>query len=267
MPKLPDDLWGLAWTRQHLDPHELAAAIQEQVRKRDLDYRSRVLIRDSVKALRGYWGPERTSAWLEASPFGREIEAICNQEFDDDRGFPSLMWRVVDVTRPEALRHYFEQLGRGMERPTRLDVVGSASLILQEYIARHTEVIPVVDEVPAPVRTRHRFLHELQGSSGLRLGHLQSHYLPRGWEKRVHSQEPYGRLRVYLVDVLDLCLSKLFSGRRKDLDDLREMCPLLDKDTLTRRLQETTTAFQAVPCLLEGAQRNWYILFGEPFPS
>jgi hypothetical protein len=101
----------------------------------------------------------------------------------------------------------------------------------------------------------------------LRLAHFQSHYLPSGWDQRVHSLGTFGRLQVFLVDVYDVFLSKLFSRREKDRDDLRVLAPQLDKEILTRRLRETAAPLSSDPNLRPSAEQNWYILFGEPLPS
>jgi len=69
MSKVAKELWDLVQTQQHLDPRDLTLAIEDQVIRQDLDYRSCVLIRDSVKALRNYWGPERLSAWLAGADY------------------------------------------------------------------------------------------------------------------------------------------------------------------------------------------------------
>src|SRR4051794_37257177 len=102
-------LWNVAVRHQWVDPQDLTEAIEEQIASGDLDYRTRVLIRDSVKALRNYWGPDRVSGWLQACPAGQAVEAICNQVFEDDRGFSSLMERVVDITRAETIKQYFRE--------------------------------------------------------------------------------------------------------------------------------------------------------------
>jgi hypothetical protein len=265
--RLPKDLWSLVHTREHLDPSDLTAAIEDQVRSGDLDYRTCVLIRDSVKALRSYWGETRLSAWLETSPVGKKIEEVCNRKWDDDRGFPSLMRRVMDVTRPETIEQFLRELGMEIPRPLRVDVGGSASLILGGYLLRKTEDIDVVDEVPAEIRSRYKLLEDLQQRYGLGLTHFQRHYLPAGWEQRLHSRTPYGQLQVYLVDVYDVFLSKLFSDRDKDRTDVRFLYPQLDKETVLRKLKETTQSWLAVPDLLEKAERNWYVFYGEPLPS
>lgn len=261
------DLWNVAVDRQWVDAHELAEAIEQQVRSDDLDYRTRVLIRDSVKALRHYWGPQRCRDWLAASSFGPRIEAICNQEFDDNRGFASLRWRVMDVTRPETIRQYLRELSDQVRRPLRLDVGGCASLILSGHLSRKTEDIDVVDEVPADVRREYRLLEELQKRYGLELTSFQRHYLPVGWEQRVHSQPPFGQFSVFLVDVYDVFLSKLYSARTKDLDDLRALLPQLDKETIVRKMKDTTASMLTAPDLRGKAEKNWTVLYGEPLPS
>lgn len=261
------DLWGLTQQQQHIDPQDLTAAIEGQVARGDLDYRSRVLIRDSVQALRHYWGPQRLTAWLEATPYGREIEAICQGPWDDDRGFPSLMRRVMDVTRPETIRQFLQELAKHVRRPLRLYIGGSAALILPGLLSRHTEDIDVVDELPPEIRSQHQLLQELKEVHNLELTHFQRHYLPMGWEKRVHSMEPIGELQIYLIDIYDVFLSKLFSARTKDRQDLKTLAPQLDKEALLRLLKETTQSMLAAPDLRERADINWSMLFGESLPS
>src|SRR5439155_12483232 len=98
----------------------------------------------------------------------------------------------------------------------------------------------VVDEVPAEIRALGDRLHLLEQLHRVRLTHFQSHYLPAGWSGRTHSLEPFGQLQASVVDVYDVFLSKLFSVREKDLNDLRTLAPQLDRETLARRLRETT---------------------------
>ena len=71
---------------------------------------------------------------------------------------------------------------------------------------------------------------------------MQSHYFPSGWQNRAHSLEPFGRLQVLLVDVYDVFLSKLFSARIKDLEDLLVLAPQLDKDDLVEKLKDHAAA-------------------------
>ena len=261
------DLWSLAVGPTHVDPADLAAAVEDQVRRGDLDYRSRVLVRDSVAALRRSWGEVRVETWLNASPVGPKVKAVCGGPWDDDRGFPSLVRRVRDVTRPETIEQFLRELAHEVRRPVRLLVGGSAALILPGLLVRATEDIDVVDEVPAEVRDKHQVLDGLAKRYGLRLTHFQRHFLPVGWENRVHSLPPFGTIQVSLVDAHDVFVSKLFSARSKDLDDLRVLAPRLDKATLSRRLKKSASSLLAVPDLRENADKNWYILYGESLPT
>jgi hypothetical protein len=68
---------------------------------------------------------------------------------------------------------------------------------------------------------------------------------------------------VQVVDVYDIFLSKLFSPRDKDRDDLRLLLPSLDGETIKARLHDTCSAFLADATLRQHTERNWYILTGE----
>lgn len=260
------DLWSLVLNRQYVDPLELADAVGEQAREQDLDFRTRLLIRDSVTALKKYWGPTRFNAWLEHCPVRRRIEEIRHEDLGKP-GFPFLVEQVMEPTRPDTIRQLFRELGKELQQPARIYLGGSGALILAEYLCRQTQDLDVVDELPEEIRKRHRTLDDLMKRYRLQIAHFQSHYLPRGWENRVHSLEPFGRLQVFLVDVYDIFLSKLFSHRTKDRDDLRALVPHLDKEVLTHRLRDTTAAWQAAPDLLKHAQDNWQILYGEALPT
>ena len=65
----------------------------------------------------------------------------------------------------------------------------------------------------------------------------------------------------------DVFLSKLFSGRDKDRDDLRVLKPQIEKGVLISKLAETSQDFLKTPDLKKFAMENWQILFGEPLPS
>jgi hypothetical protein len=261
-----DDLWSLTQDRQWVDSQELSRAVEEQVARKDLDYRSRVLIRDSVDALEHYWGTERVSAWLKKCPVGSEIEAIRKGPWDDDRGFSTLRSRVMDVTRPETITQFLRELSLHIRKPIRLDVGGSAAVILAGYLKRKTDDVDIVDEVPAEIRSQHELLAGLKARYGLEPTHFQQHYLPSGWASRLHYLDAFGNMSVYLVDVYDVFLSKLNSARIKDRDDLRALCSQLDKQVLVQKLKESATLL-AAPDLRQRAEQNWYILFGEPLPA
>ena len=101
----------------------------------------------------------------------------------------------------------------------------------------------------------------------MQLAHFQIALPADGLGQRLHSLESFGQLQVYLVDVYDVFLSKLFSIRTKDLDDLRMLKPQLDKESLARRLTDTTRSMLAAPGSVSGREQNWYILYGEPLPT
>jgi hypothetical protein len=258
------DLWSLVLDHQEVDPDQLIEAIEDQVKRADLDFRSRLLIRDSLDVLRERWGLARVHAWLEKCSQGGIIAKIWLEELGDV-GFPSLTRRIVEPTRPEAIRQLLREIGQRIHprKPLRLIVGGSGALILRGVLSRRTEDIDIVDELPPELRSEQALLNELKGRYNLYLGHFQSHYLPSGWENRVQFLDGFGDLQVYLVDVYDIVLSKLFSNRTKDLDDLRFLTGRLDKKELIDRLKRTTAALMAVNDLRKSAQQNWYILFGE----
>jgi hypothetical protein len=260
------DLWSLIWRGPEIDPGDLATAVQQQAAQPNLDYRTRLLIRDSVEALKGYWSSERVGDWLATCPIRDRIENICREEFERP-GFQLIGRRLMEKTNPTTIETLLRELGSRIHRPVRLNIGGSAALILPGYVSRHTEDIDVVDEVPSEVRTQYALLDEFKQRHGLLLTHFGSHYLPTGWANRLHYFGEFGDLRVDLVDVYDIFLGKLFSKRPKDLDDLRVLAPQLDKERLVQRLKDTTAALQKDPNLLSLAQQSWYIVFGEAFPQ
>jgi hypothetical protein len=225
-----------------------------------------LLIHDSVEALRAFWGQDRFQHWLGQCDKQERITGIVAEKFDEI-GFPSLGRRIMAKTTGEQIEQYLRELGTRLHRPAVVNLGGSAALILGDFLSRHTEDIDVVDEVPAEIRGMHRELEQLKNRYGLYLAHFQSHYLPAGWQNRLHSREPFGKIQVFLVDVYDVFLSKLFSGREKDRDDLRILAPQLDRDAIIRKLMETTANLQSEAKLKKHAEENWYILFGDPLPQ
>jgi hypothetical protein len=264
MPGAIVDLWQLV-RRPRIDPDDLAMAVQLQADGGDLDYRTRWLVHDSLAALQRYWGRAQFEQWLQHCPNRNQIEAIAQEEFER-AGFPSLVQRMEEKTEPQQIEQYLRELGQKITHAVRVHIGGSAALILEHYLSRATEDIDIVDEVPAEIRTLHTELEKLHERYGLYLAHFQSHYLPPGWEQRAHYREPFGKLQVYLVDVYDVFLSKLFSAREKDRDDLRALAPQLDRERLVQRLHETAAVFLKEEKLRQNAQQNWYIVFGDDLP-
>jgi len=185
MPVDAKDLWSLALDHVQVDPDNLLEAIEDQVCRGDLDYRSRLLIHDSLDALQLHWGPERLHRCLLQSPHGEQIKAIWTAHYDEV-GFPSLRRRVVETTRPEQVKQFFRELAQHVQHPVRLAVGSAVALILPGLLSRRTEGIDVVNEIPSELRSQHP-LATLAIRYGLELTHFQSHYLPQGWQQRLHS--------------------------------------------------------------------------------
>lgn len=263
-----DELWTVTQYPRDVDAVKLACALESAAGEIPLDYRTRLLVRDGSRALEAHWGRSQFAAWLERSPRRRElVEIRRSAESADDFAFPYLAGSIVDAIKRETVMQLLREISTEVTKPTRLIIGGSIALLLAGHLARHTHDIDVVDEVPAELRRRHGLLERLAARFKLRVTHFQSHYLPQQWESRIWSVEVLDNLSVYAVDPYDVILGKLFSNREKDRDDLRAVVPQLDRETLLRRLRETTAGFRADPKLLASAEKNWFILFGEPLPA
>lgn len=239
-------LWDLVSNRQRIEPAELQEAIAEQLKTGDLDYRTRLLIHESAQLLR--------------DKFSVEFEPPGLPPIQSKPGFPSLGWKVGPVTKPDTIKKFLRELGRGLSGPTEIVIGGSSSLILQGLLIRNTEDVDVVDEVPPALRN----LRSVQ--SDLHIAHFQSHFLPDGWELRQISLGDFGHLRVYLVDGLDIYLGKIFSAREKDQADLTYLQPRFEKERVLRHLQQCGKRLAGDPKLRQAADDNWYIQYGDKLP-
>jgi len=172
----------------------------------------------------------------------------------------------MEPTRAESILEFLEELGGRLRTPSRVDIGGSAVLIVRRLLVRSTDDIDVVDELPPALRHEHALLGDLAQRYGLRLAHFQSHYLPSGWQLRVESFGRFGQLETYLLDPYDVCVSKLFSQRTKDLDDLRHLKHHIDKERLAQRLVSAGGSLRGEERLRAAAELNWRVLFGEPLP-
>src|SRR5213592_1209736 len=114
------DLWTLVWGKPYIDAADLAQAVAEQAQRPSLDFRTRLLVRDSVDALKAHWGTNRVYRWLYESPARERIESICKESLGE-AGFPSIKERLVDKTDPEAVRQLFRNLGVKLRHPVRID--------------------------------------------------------------------------------------------------------------------------------------------------
>jgi hypothetical protein len=260
------DLWTLTWGRPQVDPDALAQAVETQCALDNLDFRTRLLIRDSVEALRQHWGEQRLRQWLDKSPRRKLIQQVLDSDLGPV-GFPTLASRLMKPVDSEVVLELLRYLGNHVQTRTRLVIGGSIALMLRGLLSRATEDIDVVDELPPEIRNQHELLADIARRFVLQLAHFQSHYLPTAWQNRLRSFGTFGQLEVHLVDAYDVALSKLFSARDKDLDDLRTMKPQLDKLKLTERMLQFCAQLLAEAALRKNAEQNWYVLYGETLPA
>jgi hypothetical protein len=267
METLDSPLWSMALGGQPIDADSLAAAIETEVSLSagNLDFRTRLLIRDSLSALDIHWGKETTAAWLARSRSSAALQSIRNTDLGE-AGFPSLTHRIMDTTKPETVLQFLRELAIHCPQPARLEIGGAIAGILAGMLSRHTDEIYIVDEVPVVLRSQHELLGQLASRFGLRLTHFQSHYLPTGWQNRLRRFDRLGNLEVFILDPEDLFIGKLFSQRIKDRDDLRAMAPQLDKSALENRFRDSSAALRSDSRLAKFAAENWYILYGQPLP-
>src|SRR5262249_15572302 len=151
MPAYAKDLWSLVLDQKFVAPMELAEAVEDQANQGILDFRTRLLIRDSLDALQRHWGQERLAAWLEGCPVGERIRSIWHEELGAP-GFPFLREQLMEPTRPETIRAFLRELGLQVHQPVRFPIGGSGALILAGYLSRRTQDLDVVDEVPREIR-------------------------------------------------------------------------------------------------------------------
>jgi hypothetical protein len=230
------DPWRLVWGQPYIDSRTLAAAIEQDLQREPRpDFRTRLLVRDAALALRGYWGAPRFAQWLVASPVGPRIRAILEEDLGAT-GFSIIGRRLVDSIDSTQLSQIFELLGGAIHHRVEVHIASSIPTLVKELTARPTLAIDFVDEVPAEIRRQRTLLRESESEFGLKLTHVQSHYLPAHWQDRRHWLGAFGGLRVYLVDEYDIFVSKLSSKLKKHQLDLRVLALKLDQETPRHRL-------------------------------
>jgi hypothetical protein len=266
MSTVVDELWAMTWTRRQIDADALAKTLARLLRGGPHDFRTRLLARDTLQGLEERWGTDWLGTWATANGVVDAVAAIRGEADLGPTAFRSMSERLRKPTTIETVHAFFRDLGGQLRQPTRIVVGGSIALILKEKLSRATEDIDVVDSLPPELAGSHDLLRELVERHGLALTHFQSHYLPAGWEGRTWSLGRFGRLDVAVVDPYDVLVGKLFSKRAKDFDDLRNVLPELDLHRFRTHITSTTKCFRSEPRLLEAAERNWYVLTGEPLP-
>lgn len=229
-----EELWSVTG-RRCVDPQELAQAVA-RVAVDELDARGKDLLRASRRALSGH-STQQT-------------------------GFPTLSSRLRSTIKKTTIEQYLREMGLQISVMSRIVIGGSSALILQGLLNRNTEAIDLVDEVPEVLRNLHDWRSSAKQRYGLYLAHFQSHYLPRGWEKRLHSVGGFGRLEIFLVDPIDIFVGKLFSRRTKDLDDLRELSGQLERSRIDTRLVNAVGLLADAQARSQ-AEYNYYIVYGE----
>lgn len=258
-----DKAWSLVKTGgQAVDAEALFAAIRDPAVLGTDDSRTQLLVRDAVLGLRHFWGEPSFARRLRRLPERETIETFLTKPMDEI-GFPSLQSRIMNVTGTDTLTMLCRDLGSRLRQPATIIVGGSFALTVAAMIARNTEDVDVVDELPAALREDPSLLDNLADRYGLRFTHFQSHYLPDGWQNRVDSFGVFRHLTVYVIDPTDMLTGKLFSRRTKDLDDLRAAWPKIDQDVFRQRIARSTAAFRRDAKSLEAALHNWYVLTGE----
>ncbi len=258
------DPWRLVWGQPYIDSATLAAAIESDLQRQPQpDYRTRLLVRDAARAIRSFWGAAKFRRWLAASPVRERLRAILNEPFPET-GFPSLRRRLVDSIGENQIKQIFTLLGENIHEDIEVYLAGSIPTLIDGLTARPTEDIDIVDEVPAEIRKQREILRQIEDQYGLRLGHVQSHYLPSGWQERRRFFGDFGGLHIYLVDAYDILVSKLSSKQEKHKDDLRVLAGKLDKEMARRRLFDAGKAFLDDPRQRPQIEANWQFIYQEP---
>ena len=261
--RLPD-LWELIWGQPYIDASRLARAIELDLKDVPTpDFRSRLLVRDAAKAVRSFWGAKRFDLWLEASSAGESIRRILGEDLGET-GFPFIRRRLVASIGSVEIKQIFDLLGRKIHDRIEVNIAGSIPTLIKGMTARPTADIDFVNEVPPEIRKQRGVIKKIEDEYGLKLTHVQSHYLPTNWEQRRHFLGDYGGLRVYLVDEYDIFVSKLSSAREKHKQDIRVLAGVLDKQTAQRRLLKDGQVFLDEPKLRRRIEENWRFIYQEP---
>lgn len=261
--RVSPDPWALVWGQPWIDSDRLAAAIEaDLVRQGAADFRTRLLARDAAVALRSFWGRHRFQGWLEASPARDQLRGILTEDLGEP-GFANIRRRLVTPLGLTQLRQILTLLGQRVNDPQEISIAGSIPTLVKGLTARPTTDIDLVNEVPLVLRRQRALLKKIEDEFGLTLGHVQSHYLPAGWEQRRQSLGDFGGLRVFLVDVIDIFVSKLSSKLEKHLQDLRVLALKLDKDKVHQRLVTSGGAFLEDAYLRPQIDANWEFVYQE----
>ena len=231
------DPWRLVWGQPYIDSRTLAAAIEQDLATRQqprLPHPAAGPRCGGGDAIRTGDPGDSRNGWRPA-PSGPRIRAILDEDLGEP-GFPAIRRRLVDSIDSTRLSRIFDLLGRGIHGRVEIHIAGSIPTLIKGLTARPTGDIDFVDEVPAEIRRQRDVLRKIETEFGLKLGHVQSHYLPAHWRDRRQWLGDFGGLRVYVVDEYDIFVSKLSSKKEKHQSDLGVLALELDKETARQRL-------------------------------
>jgi hypothetical protein len=255
--------WQIVWGQPYIAAAQLAAAIENDLRHTPApDFRTRLLVRDAAQAIKSYWGSKRFREWLSESPEEQRIRAILAEDLGRP-GFRHIKRRLVTTISKDQLEQVFDLLGQRVPPRVEACIAGSIPSLIQGLTVRPSDDIDFVNEVPAAIRAQRGVLNQIKTRYGLTLGHVQAHDLPANWQTRRQYFGDFGGLRVYLVDVYDVFVSKLSSKQEKHKDDLRVMAPKLDKEKARHRLLTDGRAFLEIAFDRPTIEANWKFIFRE----
>src|SRR5262249_15476666 len=143
------DPWKLVWGQPYIDSRRLAAAIEKDLQENaSPDFRTRLLVRDAVRALRGFWGAGKFRRWLAASRVASRIDAILSEGLGKP-GFRNIRRRLVPGIGTAELEQIFTLLGECVHDRVEVNIAGSIPTLIEGLTARPTDDIDIVNEVPA----------------------------------------------------------------------------------------------------------------------
>jgi hypothetical protein len=143
-------------------------------------------------------------------------------------------------------------------------IAGSIPTLIKGLTVRPTGDIDFVDEVPEEIRRQRTVLRKIESEFGLKLGHVQSHYLPANWQNRRQWLGDFGGLRVYVIDEYDIFVSKLSSKKEKHQSELGVLALKLEKEIARHRLVTDGRSFLDDAKLKPQIEENWRFIFQEP---
>jgi hypothetical protein len=105
MSTAADELWRVTRDAPAIDADTLVRALEAVADSPDpLDVRTRLLVRDSLRALETHRGAEWFHAWLARSPRRHRLgEVAASMAPSDEFGFPYLAGSIVDAIRPDTV--------------------------------------------------------------------------------------------------------------------------------------------------------------------